>query len=524
MAPLLLTGVSSAWLLWRLDSESLHVDESRQIQPYLDGIFAAARQSVEQGQPPLDAVIGTIFTSVLGPSVFSVRLPSVLWGIAAVLMMYFIARNWTSRPVAFVSALVLLANPIFLFYSQYARPYALALAFFLALLASILAKASWSLPVTIGIIGILPWTRAIEGSIGAILGSLFLAWMLYFRPRIASDEQVRSASRRLLIVCATFALALISSGLSLLLLLKSGGEGYVAPGVSHVPMSLAVSAWEMGRDFGLGFWLWLFLIAVIGVLTLVAEVRLRVTALVMLLMPGLSLLVIAAGSNIALYERYQYFATPILALLPILLANMLTRRERKFRQLIPMISGVGLVTLMGLESLSVHQRIDFIPYASIARAQVGLIQPYLVSSDYVIYEAANTSPDFQDVPQDRIAWLSEYVTSGGITPSSLIVIPPIHVLDLRIIEESLGEFPDGFRLVKLRDSSPQSFLDLSHQVEKGAAMRLAQAALRVAVETKDGPGISDARQRMCDLYVSDAWQEAKDDVDSLLERFNLSPC
>lgn len=522
--PLALVIISGSWLLWRLDSESLHVDESRQIQPYIDGVFAAASQSVEQGQPPLDAVIGAVFTFVLGPSVFAVRLPSVLWGIAAVLMTYAIARKWTSRPVSLISALVLLANPVFLFYSQYARPYAVALAFFLALLAAILSKAFWSLPVAMGIIGILPWIRVIEGSIGAVLGSLFLAWIMYSNPRSAPDEKVRSAPSRLLIVSATFTLAIVSSASSLLLLLESGGESYVDPGVSHVPMSLAVSAWEMGRDFGLGLWLWVFLIAAIGVLTLLAEVRLRLTALMIALMPAFSLLVIAAGSNIALYERYQYFATPILSLLPILLADVLARRDMKSRQVVPMISGVGLVALMGLESMSVQQRIDFIPYASIARAQDAESHPYLVTSDYVIYEAANTSPDFQDVPKSEIPWLSEYVSSGGIAPASLIVIPPIHVLDLRIVEESLKDFPGGFRIVALKDSSPQSLLDLSHQFEKGAAMRLSHAALRRAVEIKDGPSIAAARERMCDLYVMDAWQQAKDDTDTLLDRFRLSRC
>jgi 4-amino-4-deoxy-L-arabinose transferase-like glycosyltransferase len=84
------------------------------------------------GHPPLYYAFQMLWTSVFGTELWALRLPSVLFGTATILVVYAIARHIASRPVALMTAGLLALHGHHIFYSQLARLYVFA-GFFAAL-------------------------------------------------------------------------------------------------------------------------------------------------------------------------------------------------------------------------------------------------------------------------------------------------------------------------------------------------------------------------------------------------------
>jgi len=95
---------------------------------------AAERANRFQGQSPIYYLIVRLFIELLGDGPFSLRLPSVLFGIAALTVVYPLAmRIFQNSHVAISSVAVFAVSERITWYSQIARPYSLAL--FLSLLS-----------------------------------------------------------------------------------------------------------------------------------------------------------------------------------------------------------------------------------------------------------------------------------------------------------------------------------------------------------------------------------------------------
>jgi 4-amino-4-deoxy-L-arabinose transferase-like glycosyltransferase len=86
--------------------------------------------------PPGYYVVMLGWTKCFGSSIFSLRLPSLLFGVASILLIYFLASYTEDNLTALLAAAMLAANGLHLYWSQAARMYSMAC--FLGLLSTVL--------------------------------------------------------------------------------------------------------------------------------------------------------------------------------------------------------------------------------------------------------------------------------------------------------------------------------------------------------------------------------------------------
>ncbi len=84
--------------------------------------------------PPFYYLILKLWSNLFGYSEITLRLPSVIFGLAVVYFVYLIGRKLFNQKVALLASLFLAINPLAIYYSQEARMYSLAM---LAVTASI---------------------------------------------------------------------------------------------------------------------------------------------------------------------------------------------------------------------------------------------------------------------------------------------------------------------------------------------------------------------------------------------------
>ncbi|GEM_PF-1101301 len=133
---ILLIVFALAVRLHHLDYESLFMDELRQVSYYPHSFYQIIPEAASTAQPPLDYWIGHL-VYFFSYSDFAVRLPSALFGTGAVFFLAVLVGNMCSWPsgigVGIISALL----PFNLYFSQEARPYSIAVFFFLGVLWSL---------------------------------------------------------------------------------------------------------------------------------------------------------------------------------------------------------------------------------------------------------------------------------------------------------------------------------------------------------------------------------------------------
>jgi uncharacterized membrane protein len=119
--------LSAVLRLYGLSSESLWLDEGHTARRATDSLYQLMVESTYQTETPLYFVMEKIWCAVFGTSEFSLRFPSVVFGIGAVFGIFLLACEIFSVDVGLLSALLLAINPFAIHYSQEARPYALLL-------------------------------------------------------------------------------------------------------------------------------------------------------------------------------------------------------------------------------------------------------------------------------------------------------------------------------------------------------------------------------------------------------------
>ena len=130
----LILGVGVLVRLYRLDSQSLWADEGLQY-------FIASAESFNEVfgrlfrtfHPPLSYLIHHVFLQI-NDTAFFLRLPSALFGVASMPLVYVLARHLVSRPAAVLTLVVFSVSPFHTWYSQDGRMYAQLL--FLSLLST----------------------------------------------------------------------------------------------------------------------------------------------------------------------------------------------------------------------------------------------------------------------------------------------------------------------------------------------------------------------------------------------------
>jgi hypothetical protein len=121
-----------------LDHESRWMDEILQTSYYPHTFLQLVDDAATQTQPPLDYWIGHII-NFISTSDFAVRLPSALFGSAAVVMLVMLIAKVSSWPVACSFGVLAALMPFNLYYSQEARPYAIATFLFLGMFWALVA-------------------------------------------------------------------------------------------------------------------------------------------------------------------------------------------------------------------------------------------------------------------------------------------------------------------------------------------------------------------------------------------------
>ena len=114
--------------LYHLDYESLFIDELAQAYCYPNSTGQLIHLAALQHQPPVDYWLGNFIWS-FSHSDFSLRLPAALFGLGSVLTIVAILLPVTNRVIAFATGLLAALMPFNLYFSQYARPYSIAIFF-----------------------------------------------------------------------------------------------------------------------------------------------------------------------------------------------------------------------------------------------------------------------------------------------------------------------------------------------------------------------------------------------------------
>jgi mannosyltransferase len=125
-----LTLLAAALRLSTLDLQSFWYDEAfTPVHVLHPSLWATLRSVVRtENTPPLWYVLAWADARVLGAGELALRLPSALAGIATVPVAWAIGRELAGRRTAIVCAALVAVNPLFVWYSQEARAYALFVA------------------------------------------------------------------------------------------------------------------------------------------------------------------------------------------------------------------------------------------------------------------------------------------------------------------------------------------------------------------------------------------------------------
>lgn len=112
-------------------TESLWFDELWCTDLVVGSSLALAKQFLTNVHPPFYAVFMFLWTKVFGDSELAIRLPSLLFGLLSIWLVYVIARTLADRKTGLISALLLAVSPAHIWYSQEARPYSALIALLL---------------------------------------------------------------------------------------------------------------------------------------------------------------------------------------------------------------------------------------------------------------------------------------------------------------------------------------------------------------------------------------------------------
>ena len=115
---LIIILLATALRLCYLTKESVWIDETNSI----DVAESGYRDLLN---PPFYFLFLDYWMGVFGKSEFSIRFPSVLFGIFSVIFTYQIGKIFFNKKVGVVAAFILSINPFHVFYSQEARAYSL---------------------------------------------------------------------------------------------------------------------------------------------------------------------------------------------------------------------------------------------------------------------------------------------------------------------------------------------------------------------------------------------------------------
>ncbi len=122
-ALLILTLIAWGIRLYRLDAQSLWYDEGVTAQVVRQGLAELTRWTADDIQPPLYYYVVAGWVRLAGASEWSLRFPSVAWGVLTIPLIYALGCRLIGRRAGALAALLATTNPLYVYYSQEARMY-----------------------------------------------------------------------------------------------------------------------------------------------------------------------------------------------------------------------------------------------------------------------------------------------------------------------------------------------------------------------------------------------------------------
>jgi mannosyltransferase len=263
-----LTLLAAALRLSTLGLQSFWYDEAFTPVHVLHASLGSTLRAVvhTENTPPLWYLVAWADVRVLGDGEVALRLPSALAGIATVPVAWMIGRELAGRRAAILTAALVAVNPLFVWYSQEARAYALFV--FLAALAMLCFLRARRDPTPKRMAAF-----ALSGSL-ALLTHYFVVFLLIPMALWLLWGAARRAPARRAAIAAVGSLAIVGVGL-LPLISAQGGHGtqwigrwplserlqaipqYYLTGYSGAPLGHAVELLiALLIIAGLGGWLW----------------------------------------------------------------------------------------------------------------------------------------------------------------------------------------------------------------------------------------------------------------------------
>ena len=142
LVPFMLLAILLVALLLRifqLDAESLWLDEVYSVNWGNHDFVQILGLSIQNRHPPLYLLLLHYWMQLFGDSEFSVRLPSVFFGVFSVAMLYKVGTLLFNKWTGLISAFIMAISAYQIYYSQEARAYTMTI--LLALLFLLLFEA-----------------------------------------------------------------------------------------------------------------------------------------------------------------------------------------------------------------------------------------------------------------------------------------------------------------------------------------------------------------------------------------------
>ncbi len=211
---LLLIGLALILRIHHLDHESLWMDEIRQTSYYANSLTEIIDNAASQSQPPLDYWIGH-FVHFLSSGDFAVRLPAALFGTGSVFLLVMLISQISSWPVACGFGIISALLPFNLYYSQEARPFAIAVFLFLGIfwtlnrfLSTYRKKKLITASALLFLSTIFLHSRALSPLVITVCLFLILVLGLFFSLKPAGVSATEK-NRLIMLSCGAFILALL---------------------------------------------------------------------------------------------------------------------------------------------------------------------------------------------------------------------------------------------------------------------------------------------------------------------------
>ena len=190
------------------------MDEIRQTSYYANSLTEIIDNAASQSQPPLDYWIGH-FVHFLSSGDFAVRLPAALFGTGSVFLLVMLISQISSWPVACGFGIIFALLPFNLYYSQEARPYAIAVFLFLCIfwtlnrfLSTYRKKKLITASALLFLSAIFLHSRALSPLVITVCLILILVLWLFFNLKPAGISATEK-KRLIMLSCGAFILALL---------------------------------------------------------------------------------------------------------------------------------------------------------------------------------------------------------------------------------------------------------------------------------------------------------------------------